>query len=159
MISMASGGKISRVVAARMSPGEDILKGLERICAENHINNGFILSGMGSMAKVAFYDPVALPDKKAGYGYSEPILMEGPLELLSMTGMICHNTEGECLLHVHFTFSDQKGNAYGGHVIEGCKVLLTTDILIGEIEGLEMGREYDPDLEVYIFGPKNIEKK
>ena len=53
----------------------------------------------------------------------------------------------------------QKGNAYGGHVIEGCKVLLTTDILIGEIEGLEMGREYDPDLEVYIFGPKNIEKK
>jgi predicted DNA-binding protein with PD1-like motif len=151
---MASGGTIKRLVAARMSPGEDVLLGLEKICKDNHINNGYIVSGMGSLAKVAFFDPVALPDKKAGYGYSTPILMDGPIELLSLTGMICHDSTGKTLLHVHYALSDQKGNAFGGHVIEGNKVLLTTDVIIGEIDGLEMGREFDKDLDVFIFAPK-----
>ncbi len=154
MISMASGGTIKRLVAARMSPGEDVLLGLEKICKDNHINNGYIVSGMGSLAKVQFYDPVALPDKKAGYGYSTPICMDGPIELLNLTGMICHDSKGETLLHVHYALSDQKGNGFGGHVIEGNKVLLTTDVIIAEIEGLEMGREFDKDLEVFIFAPK-----
>ena len=34
-------------------------------------------------------------------------------------------------------------------------VLLTFDVVIGELgDGLEMGRAYDEDLEVFIFRPK-----
>ena len=154
MITTAVGTGIKRVIALRMSPGEDVLLGVEKVCKDNNIKYGFILSGIGSLASVKFFDPVVLPDKKAGYGYSEPICMDGPIELLGLSGMICHDDKGEILLHLHYSLADKDGNAFGGHVIEGNKVLLTCDILIGEVDGIEMGRAYDKDLEVFLFAPK-----
>lgn len=153
MISTALGG-IKRVVALRMSPGEDVLLGLEKVCKENNIKDGFILTGIGSLANAKFFDPVELPDKKAGYGYSDPICMDGPIEILSLSGMICHDSDGTILLHVHYALSDKDGNAFGGHLIEGNKVLLTCDVLIAEVDGIEMGRAFDPDLEVPLFAPR-----
>ena len=46
MIYTAKGG-LKRVVAVRMSPGENVMQGLENVCAEYGINNAIILSGMG----------------------------------------------------------------------------------------------------------------
>jgi len=155
MIQTADGGHIKRLIAARMSPGEDVLLGLEKICKDYNIKDGLILKGIGSLRKVKFFDPVVLPDKKAGYGYSDPICMDGPIELLSLSGMICHDDQGKILLHVHYCLADKDGNGFGGHVIEGNEVLLTTDVVIAEIEGIEMGRAYDKDLEVFLFAPKN----
>ena len=153
MITSASGG-IKRIVAARMSPGEDVLLGIQKVCEEHNIKDGIILTGMGSLDGAQFFNPVPLADKKCGYGYSEVTVLRGPIELVSMTGMICHNAEGETLLHVHYSLSDQHGTGHGGHLIEGTKVLMTVDIVIGEIEGVEMSREYDEELEVFMFAPK-----
>ena len=50
--------------------------------------------------------------------------------------------------------SDRYGNAHGGHLAEGTKVLLTVDVIIAEIEGLVMGRQVDEELEVPIFNPR-----
>ncbi len=147
-------GNIKRIVAARMSPGEDVLLGLEKICADYGIKDGIILTAIGSLDGAQFFNPVPLKDKKAGYGYGEPIILRGPIELVSMSGMICHNDEGETLLHIHYSLSDQHGTGHGGHVIEGNKVLMTVDVVIAEVDGVEMGRGYDEDLEVFIFAPK-----
>lgn len=147
-------GEIKRIVAARMSPGEDVMQGLERICAEHDIKNGIILSAIGSLAMARFYNPVPLMDKKAGYGYSDPIEMHGPVELISMDGMICHDDKGDVMLHMHYALSGPHGSAHGGHLIEGNKVLLTLDVVIGEIDGVDMGRRYDADLELMIFAPE-----
>lgn len=153
MITSAQ-GNIKRIVAARMSPGEDVLLGLEQVCKEYNIKDGVILSGMGSLDGAQFFNPVPLKEKKAGYGYSEAVVLRGPIELVGMAGMICHDDKGETLLHVHYALSDQHGTGHGGHLIEGNKVLMTVDVMIGEIDGMEMGRGYDEDLEVFIFAPK-----
>lgn len=153
MITSAQ-GNIKRIVAARMSPGEDVLLGLEKICRDYGIQNGVILNGIGSLDGAQFFNPVPLKDKKAGYGYSEAVVLRGPIELVNLSGMICHNEQGETLLHVHYGLTDQYGNGHGGHLIEGNKVLMTVDVIIGEIEGVDMGRGYDEDLEVFIFAPK-----
>lgn len=50
--------------------------------------------------------------------------------------MICHDDDGNLLLHVHMSMSDQHGTGHGGHLIEGTKVLLTTDMVIAELDGL-----------------------
>ena len=97
-----------------------------------------------------------LPHKKAGYGYSEPVTLKGPIELTNASGMICHDTEGNILLHVHISLSDRYGNAHGGHLIEGNKVLLTVDMILGEVEGIDMGRGYDEALEVPLFAPRQL---
>ena len=146
-------GKLGRVIALRLKPGTDVLLGLEEACKRNGINNGVILSAIGSLDSPHFCNPVELPTK-AGYGYGETLHLTGPIELTNASGIICHDDEGNTNLHVHMTVTDRHGNAHGGHLVEGTKVLLTVDVIIAEIEGLVMGRKYDNELEVPLFAPR-----
>ena len=147
-------GKLGRVVAIRLRPGTDVLLGLTEACRRYGINNGVILSAIGSLDGVQFCNPVELPETKAGYGYGEVLHLTGPIELTGATGIICHDDEGNTNLHVHVSLSDRHGNAHGGHLVEGTKVLLTTDVVIGEIEGIVMGRKFNEELGVPLFAPR-----
>ena len=64
-------GRLGRVIALRLKPGTDVLLGLTEACKRAGINNGVILSAIGSLDGVSYCNPVELPDKKAGYGYGE----------------------------------------------------------------------------------------
>ncbi len=147
-------GRMGRVVALRLKPGTDVLLGLQEACERHGINNGVILSAIGSLDGVCYCNPVELPEKKAGYGYGEVLHLTGPIELLSGSGIICHDDKGETNLHVHVSLSDRYGTGHGGHLVEGTKVLLTVDVVIAEIEGLVMGRKFDEELEVPLFAPR-----
>ena len=146
-------GKLGRVVALRLKPGTDVLLGLEEACKRSGINNGVILSAIGSLDSPHFCDVVEVPTK-AGYGYGEVLHLTGPIELTNASGIICNDDEGNTNLHVHMTLTDRHGNAHGGHLVEGTKVLLTVDVIIAEIEGLVMGRKFDEELEVPLFAPR-----
>ena len=146
-------GKLGRLIALRLKPGTDVLLGLQEACERNGINNGVILSAIGSLNGVQYCNPVELPTK-AGYGYGEILHLTGPIELTNASGIICHDDEGNTNLHVHISLSDRHGNAHGGHLVEGTKVLLTVDVILAEIEGLVMGRKFDEDLEVPLFAPR-----
>ena len=146
-------GKLGRVIAVRLKPGTDVLLGLQEACERNGINNGVILSAIGSLQDPHFCNPVELPTK-AGYGYGETLHLTGPIELTSASGIICHDDEGNTNLHVHMTVTDRHGNAHGGHLVEGTKVLLSVDVILAEIEGLVMGRKFDEELEVPLFAPR-----
>ena len=151
-IEMAQ-GRLGRIIALRLTPGTDVLLGLTEACKRAGINNGVILSGIGSLNGVAYCNPVELPTK-AGYGYGETLHLTGPIELTNASGIICHDDEGNTNLHVHMTVTDRHGNAHGGHLVEGTKVLLTVDVIIGEISGVIMGRKFDNELEVPLFAPR-----
>lgn len=151
-IEMAQ-GKLGKVVALRLQPGTDVLLGLTEACNRAGINNGVILSGIGSLDGVKYCNPVELPTK-AGYGYGEVLHLTGPIELTSAAGIICHDDEGNTNLHVHIGLSDRYGNAHGGHLVEGTKVLLTVDVVIAEIEGMIMGRKFNEELGVPLFAPR-----
>lgn len=146
-------GKLGRLIALRLKPGTDVLLGLQEACERNGINNGVILSAIGSLNGVQYCNPVELPTK-AGYGYGEILHLTGPIELTNASGIICHDDEGNTNLHVHISLSDRHGNAHGGHLVEGTKVLLTVDVILAEIEGLVMGRKFDEELEVPLFAPR-----
>ena len=151
-IEMAQ-GRLGRIIALRLTPGTDVLLGLTEACKRAGINNGVILSGIGSLNGVQYCNPVELPPK-AGYGYGETLHLTGPIELTNASGIICHDDEGNTNLHVHMTVTDRHGNAHGGHLVEGTKVLLTTDVVIAEINGIVMGRKFDNELEVPLFAPR-----
>ena len=146
-------GKLGRVIAVRLKPGTDVLLGLQEACERNGINNGVILSAIGSLQDPHFCNPVELPTK-AGYGYGETLHLTGPIELTNASGIICHDDQGNTNLHVHMTVTDRHGTAHGGHLVEGTKVLLTVDVILAEIEGLVMGRKFDTELEVPLFAPR-----
>lgn len=150
-IEMAE-GTLGRVVTFRLKPGTDVLLGLTELCRQKGIRNGVIVSAIGSLDNVQFCDPIVIPESKAGYGYGRTLHLAGPIELLSASGLICH--DGDALsLHIHIDLSDANGNAYGGHLVEGTTVLLTLDGVIAEINGIDMGRQYSEELEVPVFHP------
>ncbi len=151
-IEMAE-GRISRVVPLRLRPGTDVLLGLTEAAKQAGIDNGVILSAIGSLNGVKYCDPVELPTK-AGYGYGEVLHLTGPIELLNASGIICHDDEGAVNLHVHLTVADRYGNVRGGHLVEGTKVLITVDVVLAEIEGMVMGRKWSEELEVPLFAPR-----
>ena len=145
-------GKIGNIVAMRMPPGTDVFAGVIEMCEKYNIKDGVIISALGSWSKVTFCNPIDLPNGKKGYG--DPIVFEGNYELTGLSGIICHEKDGKISPHVHLTISDEQGNGYGGHLMPGCIVLLTTDIVIGSFSGIDMGRGFDEKLGVPIFSPK-----
>ncbi|MDR3244111.1 MAG: DNA-binding protein [Elusimicrobiota bacterium] len=146
-------GNLGKVVAIRFEPGEDIFKSLIEVCKKESLNNGMILGGIGSLANVVYCNPVKKEEEKSGYGYGAPIITKGAIELTSMSGMICHDEKGGVLTHIHANFSDENGDAYGGHILEGNMVLKTVDVIIAEIKGIDMGRRFDDYLNAFIFNP------
>ena len=147
-------GRMGRVVVLRMKPGTDLLDGMLAACEKHGIHNGVIISAIGSLNGVYYCDVEAVSDKKCGYGYGRTLYLDGPIELTGASGVICSDADGRINMHVHINMSDKYGNAYGGHLVQGTKVLLTADIVLGEIEDVQMLRELDPDLEVYLLNPR-----
>ena len=130
------------------------LESILEACKEKNILNGCILSAMGSLDGARFFAPVRIPGKKFPYGYGDPEVLEGPVELITAEGFICHSDDLEPLLHVHVALGDDKGIGYAGHLIEGNKALFTIDVILAEFEGLNMKRRYDENLGVYMYSPE-----
>ena len=119
-------GLFTKVVPVRLRPGTDVMDGLKGVCGEHGIKQGAILMGIGSLRQLSFQVLTPRPETKLGAGYTEPVVVPGPVEILSLQGVIFQSEEGETLLHVHGTFSDQHGKVYAGHVVTGANPILAT---------------------------------
>ena len=113
---------VSRYVALRLDPGEDVLLALRDAVREHDIRNAAILSGVGSLDRYHFH-VVKTTNMPPGNSFIEG---EGPFDILTVTGLV---VEGE--VHAHITFSNTQV-AMGGHLEEGCRVLTFAVIVIAE---------------------------
>ena len=82
-------GSFRNIYAIRFEPGEDVLLGLQKFCEDHGVGHGAILSGIGSLEGCSFFDPDELPGKPGLYGYGAPIELPCPIELTSLSGIIC----------------------------------------------------------------------
>ena len=128
----AVGGEI---IVARVEYGEDLLESRQKLCTENDIRNGVILSGYGTLGYASFFGLQSTdhppPDfyrwrREEGY------------ELLNFTGVIA-----DYQVHAHLTISTEKG-AVGGHMEKGCKVLTLAEVVIMKLENIRLKRLIDP---------------
>ena len=62
-----------------------------------------------------------------------------PMEIVSLTGTLC--SDG---LHVHISLSRRDGPCVGGHLVPGCVVNTTAELVIGELDDVEFRRPLDP---------------
>jgi predicted DNA-binding protein with PD1-like motif len=86
-----------------------VVETLAKFCQTKQIFGGFF-TGLGAVENpiLAHY---SVPTKK----YSKQTL-NGAFELTNITGSI--GVEKELIVHAHVTLSDEKMNAYGGHLVE-----------------------------------------
>jgi predicted DNA-binding protein with PD1-like motif len=146
----------SSILFTRLPPGADVIEALEQVLNEAGIRAGTIVSCIGSLRSASFH--IAVPaDNPIGASYSEPIGVNGPLELLGGQGTVGPDEKGDIFIHLHAVFSDGKGNLRGGHLVKGGNpVLITCEITMACLEGMHIQRKYDPEVDMAVF---NIQRQ
>ena len=149
-------GKFGRMIPVRVRPGTDVMGGLRKACQDNGVKYGAVLFGIGSVQQLSYQVLVPKEDSVWKAGYTDPEVLPGPIEIVGIRGVIFQSEDGkETLLHIHGTFSDQKGKVYGGHMVMGQNpVLATCDAVIAELADAKLIRRFDPELGMGAFNPE-----
>lgn len=116
----------ARFLALRLLPGDDVLPVLHRYVQEHHLQSAFIAGCVGSLTNVAL--------RFAGQEKTD--YLTGKFEIVSLIGTL--DAQGE---HLHLCVSDENGHTRGGHVMPGCTVRTTLELIIGELEQVIFTRE------------------
>lgn len=141
-------GGLGRVVVARLAPGCDIKRSIEEIAGAAGIEYGVILGGAASLERAVLRN-VRFPVQE--WPITDDIRIfshvQGPLEMLAISGNISRTTDGKAWVHGHITVSVgmPDGMALGGHLVDGAIVLSTGEIAIAEVLGLAIERRLDPE--------------
>ncbi|MEM4735123.1 MAG: DNA-binding protein [Candidatus Thorarchaeota archaeon] len=116
-----------RVVVARLEPGDDVLESLQTIARDQDIR-GAQLSAIGALsgARVGYFE---LASRK----YRE-IEINREVEVVSCIGNISRLEDGQTVIHAHMVVSDDEGRCYGGHLMKGCVVSVTLEVVIMEFD-------------------------
>jgi len=133
--------KIGRVVFARLSEGEDLLEAITLRAEQAKITTGFfILIGALKKAKLGFY-------REQEY---KPIEISEPVEIISCIGNISVK-EGEPMIHAHISVSNDKGEAFGGHLLSGCVVSVNAELVLVEAADLRLQRQLDEKTQLHLW--------
>jgi len=134
--------KIKRTIFAKFFENEDLLETIASTAKQNNVNSGFFfLIGTLKKAVLGYY-------KEGKY---VPIEKAGPLEIVSCMGNISSKEETELVVHGHIVVSDSGGNAFGGHVLPGCLVDATVELVLVEVESGTLRREFDAQRNLYLW--------
>jgi uncharacterized protein len=110
----------------RLKPGQDLSDSIEIFVKENNIQAGCVLSSVGSLTHAT----LRLANRENFNEY------EGHFEIVSMTGTV--STNGS---HIHISISDGDGVTIGGHLVSGCKIYTTAEIVLAVFNNVIYKRE------------------
>jgi predicted DNA-binding protein with PD1-like motif len=122
-----------RAFAIRLTPGTDLKEALESLVETRGLCAGVILSCVGSLSAARLRMPGAAGEAEVFLTLAEP------MEIVSLTGTLCRDG-----LHVHVSLSRRDGACVGGHLVPGCIVNTTAELVIGDLPEVEFRRPPDP---------------
>lgn len=126
----------------RLRPTQDLFEEIESFVAAKKIEAGCVLSAVGSLTHATL--------RLANRSYYNEY--DGHFEVVSMTGTV--SIHGS---HLHVAISDGDGITTGGHLVGGCKIYTTAEIVIAELEDMIYKRELfenDSGYEELVVYPK-----
>ncbi len=115
-------------LAVRLPPGADLKHELVALTAREGLRAGVVLTCVGSLTTVA----LRYANRDAA------TVRTGHFEILSLAG-----TLSPAGVHLHLCVADRDGAPTGGHLMDGCVVYTTAEVVVGELPGVEFGRELD----------------
>ncbi|MFW9966266.1 MAG: PPC domain-containing DNA-binding protein [Candidatus Thorarchaeota archaeon] len=127
--------KLKSVIISRMNPGDDILKTIEQVAVEHNVRSGQLtLIGAVSRAKLGYFDRES--------GKYKDFSVDRDLEVVSGMGNIARLEDDSVVVHAHLVVSDEDGRCWGGHLMSGCEVSVTIELVIIETAS-NLGRARD----------------
>lgn len=119
-----------RFCVLRLRPGDDLRGSLEDWTRANGVAAAFVAAAVGSLAVAQL--------RFAGRDAATRI--DGPLELALLSGTL--SPDGA---HLHASVADADGRMSGGHVLPGCTIRTTAEIVVGVLPDLAFARGHDPE--------------
>ncbi len=116
--------------AVRLGPGVDLKAELKRLTQDLDLRAGYLVTCVGSLSAARLRMP---GDPEVITAWDEP------MEIVSLAGTL--GSEG---LHLHIALSRRDGSCVGGHLVDGCIVNTTAELVIGELADVEFRRPLDP---------------
>ncbi len=110
----------------RLRPRQDLFEEIEHFVTEKRIEAGCVLCSVGSLTHAT----LRLADREVHSEY------EGHFEIVSLTGTV--SIHGS---HLHVSISDGDGRTLGGHLVPGCKIYTTAEIVLAAFEDVVYKRE------------------
>ena len=117
-----------KIFAIRLKPDEDLKQSLKVFVEENNIEAGFIVTAVGSLKQASL--------RFANQDESQVFVEK--FEIISLVGTL--STHGS---HLHLCLSDKDGQTIGGHLVNGCIIYTTAEIVIGTSEHFIFLRKVD----------------
>jgi predicted DNA-binding protein with PD1-like motif len=117
-----------KIFPIRLKPEQDLKASLKTFVEQNNIQSGFILTTVGSLKQATLR--FASQD--------ETQVFEERFEIVSLVGTL--STHG---LHLHISLSDKNGKTIGGHLVDGCIIYTTAEIIVGTTEDFTFLRTVD----------------
>ncbi len=150
-------GRMGKIIAGKLMPETPLIPGIEQMCKDAGMTSAIVLSAIGSLQNAYLSVARTIPENKLGAGRGDPFRIEGPLELVCTDGIVGTDPEmgEELAIHLHGIVTDPEGRAFGGHFVrEGNPVLITMEVVIGQFDGIQMIRKFDPESEMTLFFPE-----
>jgi predicted DNA-binding protein with PD1-like motif len=138
----STGSEVQRVIFARFFEGEELLESIAEVARQNSVDSGFFfVIGTLRSAVLGYY-------KEGRY---LPTKMRGTLEIASCMGNVSIKEDGEILVHGHIVVSDESGAASGGHVMQGCLVDATAELVLVKAESGTLRRALDKTTNLHLL--------
>lgn len=122
-------GRAGRTHVLRLGPGADVRAALAAWCEAQAIEAAGIVSAVGSLSEA----------RLRFAGATEAGLLREDLEVIACSGTLARHG-----LHVHLSVADREGRMTGGHLMPGCLVRTTLELVVLEVDGVRMRRTPDP---------------
>jgi uncharacterized protein len=135
-VALMAASSSLRAHALRLRPGQDLHKELAAFIETNQFTAVGVVTCVGSLTQVT----LRYANQKT------PAIQRGHFEIVSLVGTLERGGG-----HLHLSVSDGEGRTSGGHLLEGCLIYTTAEIILVELNELTFSRETDPT-----FGYKEL---
>lgn len=115
-------------LAFRLTKGDDLKASIEEKCKQLNINTAVVLSGVGCVYEAN----IRLANA------SKTMKVKGEYEIVSLTGTVSNGN-----VHIHISLADVEGSCIGGHLMNGCLINTTCELVLAILEEYESNRSFD----------------
>ncbi len=120
-----------KTLAFRLHPGQDLKQGIIDRCRQEGVSAGAIVTLVGSLR----YAVIRMADADMVREYDRD------MEIVSFEGTVCRDGG-----HFHISLSDRQGRTIGGHLMDGCLINTTAEVVIADLsDEYDFRRIFDED--------------
>lgn len=117
-----------KTVCRRLHRGDDLLLSIRTLCEREKIDAAVVLSAVGCVSRAVLRDAGGVNLRS----------VDEPCEIVSLNG-----TASRTRCHLHLALSREDLSVIGGHMMTGCIVNTTCELVLGVLEHMRFDVEQD----------------